>query len=243
MGAAASGSALVLGGTGYVGGAVVRALAARGVEVVFGYHQNHERAAALCRETGARSEPGDLSAPDCPTQLVAAARDACGPISRLVHAATELGAAGAWADDGASSADFDRLMALEVRSAWLAAEALVAQLEPGQVGEVILTASVAAIHSIAVPAPVAAAQAARLGLVRGLAKALGPRGVRVNLVVLGVLEDGIAKQLAAPLRRDFLHFSALRRPGTAEEAAEIIAWLATENRYMTGATVQATGGI
>jgi len=79
--------ALVLGGSGAVGGAVVEALARRGVEVVFTFHDGRERALALSRAHGARAIAVDLARPDAARGLVRALEaEGQGP-DILVHAA------------------------------------------------------------------------------------------------------------------------------------------------------------
>jgi 3-oxoacyl-[acyl-carrier protein] reductase len=63
------------------------------------------------------------------------------------------------------------------------------------------------------------------------------------MIALGVLEGGISKTLSPKMVADYKSFSALRRTGTAAEAARAIAWLALENTWMTGKVVPVNGGI
>jgi 3-oxoacyl-[acyl-carrier protein] reductase len=58
-----------------------------------------------------------------------------------------------------------------------------------------------------------------------------------------VLAGGISNSLAARRRKDYETFSALRRAGTADEAAKAIAWLALENTYIQGKVISVNGGI
>jgi 3-oxoacyl-[acyl-carrier protein] reductase len=76
-----------------------------------------------------------------------------------------------------------------------------------------------------------------------LAHELGPKGIRINMLALGVLAGGISTQLASRRKKDYETFSALRRPGTADEAARAIAWLALENTFIQGKVVPVNGGI
>ena len=71
----------------------------------------------------------------------------------------------------------------------------------------------------------------------------GAASVVQNLVALGVLSAGISEGLAAARRRDYEKFSALRRAGTPDEAARVIAWLALENSYIQGKVIAVNGGI
>jgi NAD(P)-dependent dehydrogenase (short-subunit alcohol dehydrogenase family) len=76
-----------------------------------------------------------------------------------------------------------------------------------------------------------------------LAKELGPRGIRINLVALGVLDAGLSRELSPELLEDYKQFSALRRLGTPREAARAVLWLALHNRYMNGKVLAVNGGI
>jgi 3-oxoacyl-[acyl-carrier protein] reductase len=80
-------------------------------------------------------------------------------------------------------------------------------------------------------------------LAMSVAKEAGARGVRVNLVALGILGEGMSRAISAERLDDYKTFSALRRVGTAAEAARVIVWLALENTFMTGRTVPCNGGV
>jgi 3-oxoacyl-[acyl-carrier protein] reductase len=80
-------------------------------------------------------------------------------------------------------------------------------------------------------------------MVMAIAHELGPRGVRINMVALGILNEGLSQGLLAQSRKDYETFSALRRVGTPDEAARMIVWLALENRYIQGKIVPVNGGI
>ena len=78
----------------------------------------------------------------------------------------------------------------------------------------------------------------------GLAKELGPDGIRVNAVAPGVIETEIHATMGDPERPERLAPSIpLRRPGRAEEIAAAVAWLASpEASYTTGAVLRVSGG-
>jgi 3-oxoacyl-[acyl-carrier protein] reductase len=80
-------------------------------------------------------------------------------------------------------------------------------------------------------------------MARAMAKELGPRRIRVNVVVLGVLDGGLSQQMEARLVEDYRRFSAYGRRGTASEAARAILWVALHNTYMTGAVLPVNGGL
>jgi 3-oxoacyl-[acyl-carrier protein] reductase len=139
--------------------------------------------------------------------------------------------------------DFAGILDINVRSAFLAIRELAPRMAEAGGGDLILTAALDGIQPVPAPAHFAASQAALLGMTRALAKELGPSGLRINLVVLGVLDGGVAGALPSRLLLDYKKYSALGRVGTAAEVARAIRWLALENRYMTGQTVTLSGGI
>lgn len=216
---------LVTGGTGHVGEAVLRQLRERGLAATFTWHGDGERARALADEL-------DHRAVECDVRDRAAVRAACasGP-DVVIHGAAVVGG-----DD-----DWDEVLAVNARAAWFLAREAAPRMTRG--GDLVLCASLDGLQSVPSPPCFAASQGALSGLVRALAKELGPRGIRVNLVVLGVLDGGIAGALEAGRKRDYEKFAALGRVGTAAEAARAILAIALDNELMTGAIVPVTGGL
>ena len=76
-----------------------------------------------------------------------------------------------------------------------------------------------------------------------LAKELGASGVRANLLALGILDEGLSRGMDEALLADYRRFSALRRTGTPAEVARVVAWLALDNRYLTGRVIPVNGGL
>ena len=95
------------------------------------------------------------------------------------------------------------------------------------------------------PAPVhyAASKAALAGMVKAMAKELGPQGIRVNSVAPGVLEAGLSQALPDDLRREYLKHCGLKRLGRIDEVAALVAWLAIENTFVTGQTMVLDGAL
>jgi 3-oxoacyl-[acyl-carrier protein] reductase len=93
-----------------------------------------------------------------------------------------------------------------------------------------------------------ATKAALRGLTRSLAKEFGHRGLRFNVLALGVIETealhAMPAEQAAVMRKRYSEKTALGRLGTAEEVAGAVLWLASDlSRYVTGATIHVDGGI
>jgi 3-oxoacyl-[acyl-carrier protein] reductase len=131
---------------------------------------------------------------------------------------------------------------VNVRSAYAALQALAPRLGK-RGGDVVLTATLDGTHPVPAPIHFAASQAALVGMTGALAKELGPQDIRVNLVLLGVLEGGVAKDLDPARLADYKKYSAFQRVGTAAEATRAIVRLALDNRWMTGSVLPVTGGI
>lgn len=231
--------ALVLGGSGHVGSAVVRELGRAGAEATFTYHRGQDRALVLEAETGARGRAVDLADRAAVRALFAELEREGALPDVLVHCAA---IAEARPLDAITDVAWDAMHRVNVESAFVACQELARRPAEGP-RDVVLTAALDGIQSIPAPAHFAATQAARLGLVRALSKELGPRRIRVNLVALGVLDGGISRDLSPEHHAEHAKWSALGRGGSAVEAARAIRWLALESTYMTGAMLSLTGGL
>jgi 3-oxoacyl-[acyl-carrier protein] reductase len=232
--------ALVFGGTGYVGQATLRALAARDVRATFTYRRKRAVAESLAAELGHEARAVDLRSPVAVRALAEELRDGPAPPDLFIHCAT-IGRPLPLAEVNDEIAD--EAYAVNVRSAFIACRALLPAWGARGAGDVVLLTYVDGAHPTPMPAYFALTQAAVVGLVRALAKELGPRGVRANAVQVGPLLDGVARELPVPLLDDFERLSAIGRAGTAEDVARAIAFVALENRYMTGQIFPVQGGL
>ncbi|SPL99264.1 3-oxoacyl-[acyl-carrier protein] reductase [[Actinomadura] parvosata subsp. kistnae] len=87
-----------------------------------------------------------------------------------------------------------------------------------------------------------AAKAGLIGLTRSLAKELGPKGIRVNVVAPGLVDTGI--DIPAEVRERYRNLIALGRLGTEEEIANVVLFLAGDlSTFVNGATIHVDGGI
>ncbi|UQA63367.1 SDR family NAD(P)-dependent oxidoreductase [Polyangium aurulentum] len=232
--------ALVLGGTGAVGSEVLRALARAGVPTTFTYHAAKEKAQALATELDQRARPLDLLDSKGLSQLAAALEAEGETPDVLVHCAAVLRGGPI---DGASDEDWDATMNVNGRSAFVACREFGRQMAARGGGDIVLTGALDRSQSLPVPPLFAASQGLLAALAMAVAKDLGPQGVRVNVVALGLLDSGLSLGLDPKLRADYQSFSALRRLGSPAEAAKTIAWLALSNSYINGKVVSVNGGI
>jgi 3-oxoacyl-[acyl-carrier protein] reductase len=228
---------LVLGGSGALGAALMRELHAAGAHAVFTWHRQAEAAAALTEELGVKGYQADFEQADAVAALFEAlARDGLLP-DAVVHCA---GVAPLARIGDISAAAWDTVHAVHGRAALLCAQQMERR---GLRGALVLVAALDGLHPVPAPAHYAASQAAMWGLTLALAKELGPKGILVNLAVVGVLDGGISTELEPSLRDSYRRYAALGRTGTCVEAARALRWLVLENTYLNGAQFPLTGGL
>jgi 3-oxoacyl-[acyl-carrier protein] reductase len=111
-------------------------------------------------------------------------------------------------------------------------------------GAIVLVGSVMGLGGNAGQVPYAAAKAGLIGVMRSAAKELGPAGVRVNVVAPGFVETRLTAELPVDVRDARIDAVALGRAGSAEEVAEVIAFLVSDAAaYVTGQVVGVDGGM
>ncbi|HEU0131107.1 MAG TPA: SDR family oxidoreductase [Mycobacteriales bacterium] len=231
---------LVTGASGYLGRAIVAALAAPGTHVVAHYRTDlagAEKARALAEEGGAvvtlvRADLADRAAPDA---LLAACGEA--PDVLVANAgATRDGLSMLMSDEA-----FDSVVDANLGAAFRCARAVLRPMLRRRSGRVVLVSSVAGLVGNAGQANYSAAKAGLGGLARALAREVAPRGITVNVVAPGVLDGGLAHDLPPG---DLDASIPLRRRGTAEEVAAAVAFLASDAAsYITGSTLAVDGGL
>lgn len=227
--------ALVLGGTGHVGAAVVGALTARGIPTWFTWFSAEDRAIGLAARTGATPHRLDLRREGDVREL---ARSLADVPDVIVHTAAHPDWRGI---DELDLAGWDDVFGVTVRGPFALIQALAASLrEHG--ADIVFATGMAPLRVVAAPPHAAAAQAALVGLARSLSRGLAPR-VRANVIALGTLDGGTAERIDPAFAAGQRRFSALGRLGTAEEIAQTILWVALSNSYLSGAVIPAAGGL
>jgi len=235
--------ALVTGGSRGIGAAIVRRLASEGADLAFTYVSNEEQAnrtAQAARALGVKVLAIHADSADAQAVVAAVERmvSELGGIDILVNNA---GIAVVAPLDSYRLEDFDRTLAVNVRAAFVAIQAAARHMTTG--GRIINIGSCNAERMpFAGGAVYAMSKAALVGLVKGLARDLGPRGITINNVQPGPVDTDMN-----PAKGEFatamLSVMALPRYGSGEEIASLVAYLASpEAGYVTGASLTIDGG-
>lgn len=228
---------LVLGGSGALGAALLRELHAAGVQAVFTWHRQAEAANTLIEELGFPGYAADFEQPDAIDALFDTLAQAGLLPDVVVHCA---GVAPLARVSDITAAGWDAVNAIHGRAALLCAQ----QMDRRRLrGALVMVAALDGLQPVPAPAHYAASQAAMWGLTLALAKELGPKGILVNLAVVGVLDGGISTELDPALRESYRRYAALGRTGTCAEAARALRWLALENTYLNGVQFPLSGGL
>jgi NAD(P)-dependent dehydrogenase (short-subunit alcohol dehydrogenase family) len=241
---------LVIGGSGTLGRAVCRALGDKGSRVALTYHTGAAIAEDLVKVIpGARAWPLDLTATAAIDDTVRAAAQALGGLDALVHCAALGVTPGDPVPPNAHQRmkdihepGWDALMAVNVKSAFFACRSAAPYLRR-EGGNIVLVGSVDGVKPVPTPVPYSASKAALVGMAQAMAKELGKDNVRVNVVAPGILQDGLSRTIPAGLREEYLKHCGLKRLGRPDEVANVIAWLALYNTYVTGQTLLLDGGL
>jgi cyclic-di-GMP-binding biofilm dispersal mediator protein len=226
--------ALVLGGSRGIGAAIVERLAAEGAETVFTYAGSKDAAVALAARSGTTALQADSADREAVTKVIAAQ----GPLDILV---VNAGIAFIGAPLELDPTDVDRLIDVNVRGPYHAAVEAARKMPEG--GRIIVIGSV---NGDRVPfagmTAYSLSKSAIQGLVRGLARDLGPRGITVNNVQPGPVDTDM-NPADGPMKDGMHSVMAIKRHGRPGEIAGLVAYLAgPEAGYITGAQHTIDGG-
>lgn len=239
---------VVTGGSRGIGAATCLRLAADGHDVVVGYVRDSEAAEEVAE--GVRGVGGrcvtvrvDTSVEADVERLFGTAEGELGAVTGLVNNAGVTGPLGRLAD--ADTADLRRVVDVNLFGTLLCARRAAQLMTPRGDGVIVNVSSAAAtLGSPGDYVHYAATKAAVDALTLGLAKELGPDGIRVNAVAPGMIDTEMHAAMGDPNRaRRASSAIPLRRPGQAEEIAAAVAWLMSPDAsYTTGAVLRVSGG-
>jgi NAD(P)-dependent dehydrogenase (short-subunit alcohol dehydrogenase family) len=234
---------LVTGGAGEIGAGAVRELARQHAQVAF-IDIAVEPARVLVHELerqgqNVRFEPCDLADVPALQRTIAAVRNRLGPIQILVNTAADSSAG--HATDTLTEADWNRLIAVNLKQQLFCCQAVMADMKAARAGAIVNLGSLAWMSGEEGSAAQGAAQAAVLGLTRSLARELGPAGIRVNAVAPGWSRS--ERGAPTPDEAAILARQCLKRRLSPLEIARFIVFLASdEASACTGQCYVVDGG-
>jgi 3-oxoacyl-[acyl-carrier protein] reductase len=231
--------ALVTGGARGIGAAIVRSLAQAGAAVAVNYRERAGEANALVKAISdagghAVAIAADVSQADAVAQMVQRVKSNLGPINILINNA---GIAITRGIEDLSETDFDRTIAVNLKSVFLCTQAVLPMMRSKGWGRIVNISSGAARGAGAIGPHYNASKAGIEGLTRGYAARLVKEGITVNAVAPSLIETDMMKG-----QDNLLSRIPLGRFGKAEEVAQAVMML-LDNPYMTGQTVAMSGGM
>ncbi len=235
-------NALVVGAAGKdnMAQVIARRFAAEGAKVAVA-GRNRAILDTLAAEIGGVAVECDFSDRASIFAMVEATRAALGGVDIAVNA-TGWGLLKPFLDT--TDADFDRMYALQLRGPFQFVQALIPVME-GKGGSIIQVSSATASIMFHDHAAYMATKAGTDHMLRTVANEFGHMGIRVNSISPGVTETPMTAEAAAVpgLMDAFVKGYPLGRYGTSEDIAAGCVWLASDECFMTGETMQVNGGL
>lgn len=241
--------ALVTGASSGIGRATAELLAACGAAVAVNYNRNEAGARAAVEAIGgeggrAVAVQADVTRFDDVHELVNRTANELGPVDILVNNAGSLVERLKLLE--LTEEKWDAVIGLNLKSAFLCAQAVAPSMIERRRGAIVNVSSVAGRNGGALGSiHYSTAKGGLITMTKGLAKELGPHGVRVNAVSPGVIETPYHEQFSTPeMMKAYVGMIPLGRIGSPPEVASVVAFLASDAAsFLCGETVEINGGM
>jgi len=237
--------ALVTGGSRGIGKAIALALADAGADVAIGSIDEEDlpKAAEEIRAKGVRSEWffADVSVAEQADELVKSAAERLGRLDILVNNAgiTRDGLLARM-----SEADWDRVMSINLKSAFLCSKAASRIMAKQRWGRIINISSVIGLLGNTGQANYAASKAGMIGLMKSLAREYASRSVTANAIAPGYIDTEMTEALPDKVKEQILKMIPLGTMGSPQDVANAVVFLSGEGaRYITGQVIAVDGGM
>jgi 3-oxoacyl-[acyl-carrier protein] reductase len=230
-------TALVTGASRGIGRAIAAELAAAGARVVVGYRSGQEEAEALAAEIGGRAIQADVSSPDDARRLV----EEAGDLDILVNNAglTRDGLLARMSDE-----DWRTVIDTNLSSVFYTCRAVTRPMMKKRAGSIVNISSVVGVHGNWGQTNYGASKAGIIGFTKSLARELGSRNVRANVVAPGYVKTQLTDVLPEDATAAMLQNTPLGRLGEPEDVAGAVRFLCSEAAsFITGEVLLVDGGL
>jgi 3-oxoacyl-[acyl-carrier protein] reductase len=230
-------TALVTGASKGIGRAIAAELARAGASVVVGYRSGKDEAEALAAELGGRAIQADVSSAEEAARLVAEAGD----LDILVNNAglTRDGLLARMPDD-----DWRTVIETNLSSCFYTCRAVARPMMKKRGGSIVNVSSIVGVHGNWGQTNYAASKAGIIGFTKSLARELGSRGVRANVVAPGYVKTQLTDVLPEEATAAMLQNTPLGRLGEPEDIAGAVRFLCSdEASFITGEVLLVDGGL
>ena len=229
--------ALVTGGSRGIGAAIVRELACAGAHVVVGFNSGADEAESVAKEVGGRAIQADVSSPDAAARLV----EEAGDIDVLVNNAglTRDGLLARMSDE-----DWRTVIDTNLSSVFYTCRAVTRPMMKKRAGSIVNVSSIVGVHGNWGQSNYAASKAGIIGFTKSLARELGSRGVRANVVAPGYVKTRLTEVLPEEAKEAMLTNTPLGRLGEPEDVARAVRFLCSDDAsFITGEVLMVDGGM
>ena len=230
-------TALVTGGSRGIGRAIAVELARAGAAVVVGYRSGAGEAAEVAAEIGGRAIQADVSSAEDAARLV----EEAGDIDILVNNAglTRDGLLARMSDD-----DWRTVIDTNLSSVFYTCRAVTRPMMKKRAGAIVNVSSIVGVHGNWGQTNYAASKAGIIGFTKSLARELGSRGVRANVVAPGYVQTALTEVLPEEAREAMLTNTPLGRLGEPADIAGAVRFLCSDDAsFVTGEVLLVDGGL
>jgi len=230
-------TALVTGASRGIGRAIALELAAAGATVVVGYRSGQEEAEAVAREIGGRAVQADVADPESARALV----EDAGDVDILVNNAglTRDGLLARMSDE-----DWRTVIETNLSSVFYTCRAVTRPMMKKRSGAIVNVSSIVGVHGNGGQTNYAASKAGIIGFTKSLARELGSRNVRANVVAPGYVQTQLTDVLPEEAKQAMLQQTPLGRLGEPADVAGAVRFLCSdEASFVTGEVLLVDGGL
>jgi 3-oxoacyl-[acyl-carrier protein] reductase len=229
--------ALVTGASRGIGRAIAQELARAGADVVIGYRSGKDEAEQLASEIGARAVEADVSSAEDAKRLV----EEAGDVDVLVNNAglTRDGLLARMSDD-----DWNTVLQTNLNSVFYTCRAVTRPMMKKRAGSIVNISSVVGVHGNWGQTNYAASKAGIIGFTKSLARELGSRNIRANVVAPGYVKTQLTDVLPEEATAAMVQNTPLGRVAEPDEIAGAVRFLASEAAaFITGEVLLVDGGL